>query len=359
MKKFVILFLIAHFVISCSSSEDKKAIVTSPNKAIRVEFQLNAEGKPFYQVFYKTKTIIDTSFFGFDFKNAASFDKNLGIVKTDTSSFNETWQMPWGEQLNVVNHYNELRVELQETIAPKRKLNIVFRIYDDGIGFRYEFPKQPNFDIALITEENTQFNLTEDYKTFWIPGDWDIYEHLYRTTNLSKINALQYANHKDLAQTYIPENAVDTPVTLVGKDGIHLSFHEAALVDYADMTLKVDTVNLNFKSVLVGSENRDYKVERKLPFNTPWRTIQVSDNAGGLIESRMIVNLNEPNKIGDVSWFKPMKYTGVWWEMHLGKSTWDYSGVQDMTSFTTDAKPSGKHGATTENVKKYIDFSAK
>lgn len=359
MKNLFLLLFASVFAVSCSSPELKKAEVASPNQAISVSFQLTAEGKPFYRVFYKTKTIIDTSFFGFDFKNAASFDKNLGIVKIDTSSFNETWQMPWGEQLNVVNHYNELRVELQETIAPKRKLNIVFRIYDDGIGFRYEFPKQPNFDTALITEENTQFNLTEDYKTFWIPGDWDIYEHLYRTSNLSKINALQYANHKDLAQTYIPENAVNTPVTLVGKDGIHLSFHEAALVDYADMTLKVDTANLNFKSVLVGSQNRDYKVERKLPFTTPWRTLQISDNAGGLIESRLIVNLNEPNKIGDVSWFKPMKYTGVWWEMHLGKSTWDYSGVQDMTSFTTDAKPSGKHGATTENVKKYIDFSAK
>ena len=359
MKNLFIFIFAATFAFSCSYPKLKKAETSSPNQAVRVSIQLNKEGKPFYQVFYKNKTIIDTSFFGFDFKNAISFDKNLGIVKTDTSSFDETWQMPWGEQLNVVNHYNELRVELQETVAPKRKFNIVFRIYDDGLGFRYEFPQQPNFDTALITEENTQFNLTKDYKTFWIPGDWDIYEHLYRTTSLSKINALQYAHHKDLAQTYIPENAVNTPVTMVGEDGIHLSFHEAALVDYADMTLKVDTTNLSLKSVLVGSENRDYKVERKLPFETPWRTIQISENAGGLIESRLIVNLNEPNKIGDVSWFKPMKYTGVWWEMHLGKSTWDYSGIQDMTSFTTDAKPSGKHGATTENVKKYIDFSAK
>lgn len=358
--KNIFLFLFATiFAFSCTSPETKKAEVASPNQSIKVSIQLNEEGQPFYQVFYKNKTIIDTSFFGFDFKNAASFDKNLGIVKTGISSFDETWQMPWGEQLIVVNHYNELRVELQETVAPKRKLNIVFRVYDDGLGFRYEFPQQPNFDTALITEENTQFNLTEDYKTFWIPGDWDIYEHLYRTTSLSKINALQYAHHNDLAQTYIPENAVNTPVTLVGKESIHLSFHEAALVDYADMTLKVDTTNLNFKSVLVGSENRDYKVERKLPFETPWRTIQITDNAPSLIESKLIVNLNEPNKIGDVSWFKPMKYTGVWWEMHLGKSTWDYSGIQDMTSFTTDAKPSGKHGATTENVKKYIDFSAK
>lgn len=359
MKNLISLLFAAVFALSCSSPEENKATTASPDQSIKVAFQLNAEGKPFYQVFYKNQTVIDTSYLGFDFKDAQSFEKNLKIIKKDTSSFNETWQMPWGEQVDVVNHYNELRIELQETVASSRKMNIVFRVYDDGLGFRYEFPEQPGFGTALITEENTQFNLKKDYKTFWIPGDWDIYEHLYKTTKLSEINALQYANHKNLAQTYIPENAVNTPVTLVGADGIHLSFHEAALVDYADMTLKVDTTNLSLKSVLVGSENRDYKVERKLPFETPWRTIQITDNAPSLIESKLIVNLNEPNKIGDVSWFKPMKYTGVWWEMHLGKSTWDYSGVQDMTSFTTDAKPSGKHGATTENVKKYIDFSAK
>lgn len=359
MKNLISLLFVAVFALSCSSPEENKASVASPNQAVKVTFQLNAEGKPFYQVFYKNQTVIDTSYLGFDFKDAQSFEKNLKIIKKDTSSFNETWQMPWGEQVDVVNHYNELRIELQETVASSRKMNIVFRVYDDGLGFRYEFPEQPGFGTALITEENTQFNLKKDYKTFWIPGDWDIYEHLYKTTKLSEINALQYANHKNLAQTYIPENAVNTPVTLVGEDGIHLSFHEAALVDYADMTLKVDTTNLSLKSVLVGSENRDYKVERKLPFETPWRTIQITDNAPSLIESKLIVNLNEPNKIGDVSWFKPMKYTGVWWEMHLGKSTWDYSGVQDMTSFTTDVKPSGKHGATTENVKRYIDFSAK
>lgn len=359
MKNLISFLFAAVFAWSCSSYEENKATIASPNQAVKVAFQLNAEGKPFYQVFYKNQTVIDTSYLGFDFKDAQSFEKNLKIIKKDTSSFNEIWQMPWGEQLDVVNHYNELRIELQETTAPNRKLNLVFKVYDDGLGFRYEFPSQPNFDTALITEENTQFNLKKDYKTFWIPGDWDIYEHLYKTTKLSEINALQYANHKDLAQTYIPENAVNTPVTLVGDDGIHLSFHEAALVDYADMTLKIDTTNLSLKSVLVGSKNRDYKVERKLPFETPWRTIQITDNAPSLIESKLIVNLNEPNKIGDVSWFKPMKYTGVWWEMHLGKSTWDYSGIQDMTSFTTDVKPSGKHGATTENVKRYIDFSAK
>uniref|UniRef100_UPI003AA81073 glycoside hydrolase family 97 protein n=1 Tax=Winogradskyella sediminis TaxID=1382466 RepID=UPI003AA81073 len=227
-------------------------------------------------------------------------------------------------------------------------------------GFRYEFPEQANLTgDVFITEEHTEFNLTEDYKTFWIPGDWDIYEHLYNTTKLSEIDALKLANHKNLAQTYIPENAVNTPVTMVGSDGTHLSFHEAALVDYSGMTLKVDTENLDLKSNLVGSENRDYKVKKTMPFNTPWRTIQITDNAPDLIESKLIVNLNEPNKLGDVSWFKPMKYTGVWWEMHLGKSSWDYGMTQDMSTWTDGGQSNGTHGATTENVKNFIDFSAK
>ena len=175
----------------------------------------------------------------------------------------------------------------------------------------------------------------------------------------SEIDALQFANHKNLAQTYIPENAVNTPVTMVGADGTHLSFHEAALIDYSGMTLKVDTENLDLKSNLVGSENTDYKVKRMLPFETPWRTIQISDNAPELIESKLIVNLNEPNKLGNVSWFTPMKYTGVWWEMHLGKSSWDYGMTQNMSTWTDTGGAHGKHGANTENVKRFIDFSAK
>ncbi|MDP5094212.1 MAG: glycoside hydrolase family 97 catalytic domain-containing protein, partial [Polaribacter sp.] len=316
----------------------------SPSKNIKVDFNLTKDGKPYYLVLKASEKVIDTSYLGFDFDNSIPFIDNFQIVKTSEREFNETWQMPWGEQLDVINHYNELRVELQEISQLKRKLNIVFRVYDDGIGFRYEFPEQANFKEAFITNENTEFNLTEDYKTFWAPGDWDIYEHLYNTTKLSKINALKYVN-QPVAQTYIPENAVNTPVTLVGKNGLHLSFHEAALVDYADMTLQVDTVNLSFKSNLVGSKNAPYKVKRTLPFHTPWRTVQITNKATELIASTLIVNLNEPSKIDDVSWFKPMKYTGIWWEMHLGKSSWD------MTS--------GNHGATTEKTKRFIDFSAK
>jgi len=306
---------------------------------------LTETGEPTYKVTHKNNEVIKTSKLGLDFENLDSFTTNFEIIKASNSSFNETWQMPWGEQLDVVNNYNELKVELQETSALKRKLNIVFRVYNDGVGFRYEFPEQENLSEVLITEENTEFNLTGNHKVWWIPGDWDIYEHLYNTTKLSEIDALQFAGHENLAQTSIPNNAVNTPVTMKTKSGLHLSFHEASLVDYAGMTLQVDTLNYTMKSVLVGSDNTSYKVKKIVPFNTPWRTIQIAENAGDLIESNLIVNLNEPNKLGDVSWFKPTKYTGIWWEMHLGKSSWDMA--------------SGNHGATTENTKAFIDFSAK
>lgn len=344
--KNLLVIISAILVVSCNASEDKKSLeLSSPDETINVSFNLSDTGKPYYMVKKKGEVIIDTSYLGFEFKNAPAFIENFIIKDSKTSVFNETWQMPWGEQLDVVNNYKELKVELQEKVSPERFLNIVFRVYDDGIGFRYEFPEQARLKDVEITDEHTQFNVIQDYKTFWIPGDWEIYEHTYKTTKLSEIDATKYRNHPNLAQTYIPENAVNTPVTMIGDDGTHLSFHEAGLVDYSGMTLKVDTERLTLESHLVGSENTDYKVKRHLPFNTPWRTVQITNNAPDLIESNLIVNLNEPNKLGDVSWFKPMKYTGVWWEMHLGKTTWDMA--------------SGRHGATTENVKRYIDFSAK
>ena len=189
-----------------------------------------------------------------------------------------------------------------------------------------------------------KFNLTGDHTVWWEPGDWDIYEHLYHETPFSKINAIKYRNHPNLAQTYIPENAVNTPVTMKTADGVYLSFHEAALVNYAGMTLKVDTANLTMKSGLVGSDRLGWKVMRTGSFSTPWRTIQIAEKPGDLIESKLILNLNEPNKIGDVSWFTPMKYAGIWWDMHLGRKTWDMA--------------SGRHGATTEYAKQMIDFAA-
>ena len=356
--KHLATFLIVLSLLSCKKN-NQKLEVNSPNKSIAVHLSLSNNGQLGYTVHYNKVSVIKNSFLGFDFVDAPAIKNDLKILKTTSSSHDSNWKMPWGEQSTVRNHFNELKIYLQESKAPNRLINVVFKVFDDGVGFRYEFPKQDNFEVAKIKEENTEFNLTENLKTWWIPGDWDSYEHLYNTTKVSKINAILKRNHPNLSASYIPNNAVNTPVTMKSDKNYYLSFHEAALVDFAGMTLSVDTLNLKLKSTLVGSKNTKYKVKRHLPFNTPWRTIQIADKAGDLIASKMILNLNEPNKIGDVSWFKPMKYVGIWWEMHLGISTWDYESTQDMNTYVGEKHKKGHHGATTKNAKRYIDFAAK
>lgn len=292
---------------------------------------------------HRNKTVIDTSTLGFSFVDAPEIKDGLRIVKTTSLLFSETWKMPWGEQRFVDNTYNELVVVVKEKDGLKRWFNLIFRVYDDGIGFRYCFPDQKNMKKVFIADENTQFKLTGNHLCWWIPGDWDIYEHLTNKTYFTDIDAISKINHPNLAQTFIPVNAVNTPVTMKTKEGFYLSFHEAALINYSGITLQVDAENLSMHTNLVGSERTSHKVEQQTPFNSPWRTIQIAERAGDLIESKLILNLNEPNKLGDVSWIKPTKYVGIWWEMHLGKSSWDMA--------------SGRHGATTENAKRYIDFA--
>ena len=361
MNKFLYAFALLT-IISLSSCEQENKFetlqVSSPNDSNQITFQLTEDGQPSYTLSHNGKTVIDTSAMGFEFKDLNSLSKNFSIIDAKTGGLDETWAMPWGEQLEVRNQYNELIVYLEENTPEQRKLNIHFKVYDDGVGFRYEFPQQDNLDELLITDENTEFSLTGDHKTWWIPGDWDIYEHLYNETKFSEIDALSKANNEDLNASYIPENAVNTPVTMKTEDGLYLSFHEADLTDYAGMTLKIHPSENKMVSELVGSERLGGKAKIKLPFNTPWRTIQVADKAGDLIESKMILNLNDPNELGDVDYFTPMKYVGIWWEMHIGKSTWDMEGTQDMNTFTVGEKGSSQHGATTENAKKYIDFAA-
>ncbi|WP_374959470.1 glycoside hydrolase family 97 catalytic domain-containing protein, partial [Gilvibacter sp.] len=219
-------------------------------------------------------------------------------------------------------------------------------------------PEQEHMKEVLLLDENTEFALTGDHKVWWLPGDWDIYEQLYTNSKFSEIDAISMRDHPALVATYIPENAVNTPVTMKTDSGLYLSFHEADLTNYSGMTLKVDTQTYKMTSELVGSERLGGKAKLTVPFNTPWRTLQVGESAGDLIESNLIVNLNEPNEIGDVSYFTPMKYVGIWWEMHIGKSTWDMEGSQDMNTYIEGAKNSSRHGATTENAMRYIDFAA-
>lgn len=358
LKKVSLGFALALFLFSCGDEQEN--IVESPNGNISIEFDLDESGSPVYSVKHKGNDVIKPSKMGFDFLGQDPMKSGFEVTATEFSNFSETWEMPWGEQRLVENTYNGMVVSLVEKEGDKRKLNIHFKAYDDGIGFRYEFLAQEGQDSVIIMDELTEFNLTGDHKTFWHPGDWDIYEHKYNTTKVSEIDALQFRDNEDLAATYIPENAVNTPVTMKTDEGLYLSFHEANLTDYAGMTLKVDAENLSLVSNLVGSDRYGYKVKRELPFKTPWRTIQISETAGGLIDSKLIVNLNEPNKLGDVDWFTPMKYVGIWWEMHLGISTWDYEATQSMNTWEEGGNVGkAKHGATTENAKRYIDFASK
>ncbi|MCO6489059.1 MAG: glycoside hydrolase family 97 protein [Phaeodactylibacter sp.] len=345
MKKIPLsLLATAALIFAGCQAPVENLTVSSPSNVNSIEFFLDASGSPYYLVKHGETVAVDSSAMGFDFQGQPLLKSGLKILRATERPFDETWEMPWGEQRAVRNHYNELLVELEETEAPNRRWNIYFRAYDDGVAFRYEFPAWQGVDTLVILDENTEFQLAGDHDCWWIPADYDSYEHLYNTTKFSEIDAIAAGARHSLGHTSIPQNAVHTPVTMKSGDGLYLSFHEAALTDYASMTLKVGEKALSMSSELVGSDRFGYKVKRALPFRTPWRTVQIADKATGLIASRLIVNLNEPNVLGDVDWVKPMKYVGIWWEMHLDRSKWDYA--------------SGKHGATTENAKRYIDFAA-
>jgi len=342
--KLKILLSVLTFTFLASCKDNQKYTIESPDSKLKVVVGLNQQNCPTYSIMYSDKMIVKPSTLGFEFKDMPNLDSGLKIDSARKSSFSEKWEMPWGDQRWVDNTYNELKVYLSEYKSPNRRFALTFRVFNDGVGFRYEFPEQPAMDSVVILSENTMFKLTGDHMCWWQPGDWDIYEHLYHTTPISQIDAVNSKSKNPLAQTYIPENAVNTPITMKTSDGIYLCFHEADVNNYAGATLRVDTVDFSLETALVGNDS-GVKVKTKTPFNTPWRTIIIIDKPGEIVTSKLVLNLNEPNKIGDVSWFKPMKYVGIWWEMHLGKSSWDMA--------------SGKHGATTANAKRYIDFAAK
>lgn len=352
-------FFVLFGIIGCDNHQNTS--FTSPNQNLSISFFLTGKGVASYKAALNDSVVIAPSKMAFDFKNRPSLSENLEILDLQRRSVNETWETPWGEKREVINHYNEMIVFLQEKNDPNRKINIHFRAYNEGFAFRYEFPEQENISgDVVILDEMTEFNLTGDHTAWWIPGDWDIYEHLYNKTKISEIDALSKRNNPNLGQTYIPYNAVNTPITMKTANGLYISIHEADLTNYAGMTLRLNDDKSGFVSELVGSDRFGYKVKRQIPFVTPWRVVQVSTSAGGLIEgSDIYMNLNEPNKLGDVSWFQPTKYMGIWWEMHLGKSTWDISATQDAGNAAVGLGTTGtQHGATTENAKRYIDFAS-
>ena len=335
--------------------------ITSPNGQLQLNFSVNAQGEPVYELSYKGKPVINPSKLGLELKNDPGLMNGFTMVDAKTSTFDETWEPVWGEVKQIRNHYNELAVTLNQK-AQDRNIIIRFRLFDDGMGFRYEFPLQKNLNYFVIKEERTQFAMTGDHTAFWIPGDYDTQEYDYTESKLSEIRGLMKgAITPNSSQTPFSPTGVQTSLQMKTADGLYINLHEAALVDYSCMHLNLDDKNFVFESWLTPDAVGD-KGYLQAPCTSPWRTVIVSDDARDILASKITLNLNEPCAYEDVSWIKPVKYVGVWWEMIAGKSTWAYT--DDLPSIKlgevdySKMKPNGRHGATNENVKKYIDFAA-
>ena len=335
--------------------------VASPDGKTRLLFSLNEKGEPVYEVFYKDKRVLNPSKLGIELVDAPNLLDGFTLSDAQRNSFDETWQPVWGEEKEIRNQYNELAVTLNQP-AQKRNMVIRFRLFDNGVGFRYEFPLSDNLNYFTIKEEHTQFAMTGDHKAFWIPGDYDTQEYDYVESRLSEIRGLmKEAITPNSSQTPFSDTGVQTSLQMKTDDGLYINLHEAALVDYSCMHLNLDDEKMVFQSWLTPDAlgNKGYM---QAPCNTPWRTIIVSDDARDILASRITLNLNEPCAYDDTSWIKPVKYVGVWWEMIAGSSSWAYT--DDLPSVKlgetdyTHTKPNGKHGANNEKVKRYIDFAA-
>ena len=360
MKAICIKLTCFLLVLSMSSAAMAESI-TSPNGQLQLNFSVNSHGEPVYELFYKGKAVIKPSKLGLELKNDPGLMNGFTLADTQTSTFDETWEPVWGEVKQIRNHYNEMAVTLDQK-AQDCNIIIRFRLFDDGLGFRYEFPLQKNLNYFVIKEERTQFAMTGDHKAFWIPGDYDTQEYDFTESKLSEIRGLmKSAITGNASQTQFSPTGVQTSLQMKTADGLYINLHEAALVNYSCMHLNLDDKNLIFESWLTPDAVGD-KGYMQAPCKSPWRTVIVSDDARDILASKLTLNLNEPCAYEDVSWIKPVKYVGVWWEMIAGKSTWAYT--DDLPSVKlgeTDyskTKPNGRHGANNENVKRYIDFAA-
>ena len=336
-------------------------VVTSPNGIVSIDFQLK-NGIPTYKVDYKGKPVIKESRLGLELRDGKNLMDGFEQLNATTSTFDETWQPVWGEVKEIRNHYNELLAELKQP-STDRYMNIRFRVYDDGVGFRYEFPQQKNLVYFVIKEEHSQFAMTGDHTAWWIPGDYDTQEYDYTESKLSEIRSLlPNAVTSNASQTVFSPTGVQTSLQMKTDEGLYINLHEAALVDYSCMHLNLDDKNLVFESWLTPDAD-GFKGRLQTPCHSPWRTVMVSDDACDILSSHLILNLNEPCKIEDTSWIKPVKYMGVWWEMIAGGKPWSYTNdIPSVKLGETDyrkVKSNGNHPANTRNVKKYIDFAAK
>ena len=379
IKKSFALMAMCGFAF-CASAQK----LTSPDGNLVMNFSLNEQGAPVYDLTYKEKAVIKPSTLGLELKredpekktdfewtemkDKAGVDKRTNLMTgfkikdTRTSTFDETWRPVWGEESEIRNHYNELEVTLDQPMN-NRYIVIRFRLFNDGLGLRYEFPQQQNLNYFVIKEEHTQFAMSGDHTAYWIPGDYDTQEYDYTTSRLSEIRGkMKTAVTPNSSQYVFSPTGVQTALMMKTDDGLYINLHEAALVDYSCMSLNLDDKNMVFESWLTPDAKGD-KGYMQTPCNSPWRTIIVSDDARDILASRITLNLNEPCKIADPSWIHPVKYVGVWWDMITGRGTWAYTDdVYSVKLGETDysqTKPNGKHSANTENVKRYIDFAAK
>ena len=334
---------------------DQITTLSSPDGNIKLTVTNSSAGELVYQLTYKGRQVILPSSLGFKFNVPDRVFNRFNITTVDSSAFDETWKPVWGEQSSIRNNYKQLLITLADRSNSGFKINVVFRVFNDGVGFRYEFPGQDSLKHFVVGEELTQFKVSGNHKAFWIPGDYDTNEFTYYTTNLSEVDATGGGAAQEIhAKTFFDKNAVQTPLMMKSAEGLYLNIHEAALLNYPAMNLVLDKSTFTFRAHLVPDMTGN-KAYLQTPAVTPWRTIIVSDKAGDILTSKIVLNLNEPTTIKDVSWIKPQKFVGVWWEMHVGKSSWDYSGSQ----VGSQQKTRVPHGANTANVKRYIDFAAK
>ncbi|MCM8569800.1 glycoside hydrolase family 97 protein [Gramella jeungdoensis] len=357
MKKLLLLSLI--WVLALNHAVAQK--LESPDGNLKMNFSLQEDGTPVYTLEYKDKAVIEPSKLGLDLKKEEDLLAGFSIANTEESSYDETWKPVWGEVSEIRNHYNELEVELVQD-ETGRKMLLRFRLFNDGLGFRYEFPTQENLGHFVVKDERSEFAMTGDHNAFWIPGDYDTQEYDYIESKLSEIRGLMEKSiTANLSQTSFSPTGVQTSLMMKTDDGLYINLHEAALIDYSTMHLDFDDENMVFTSWLTPDANGD-KAFMITPAKTPWRTIMVSDDARDILASKMTYNLNEPSKIDDTSWIEPMKYIGVWWEMITGKSSWHYTNEYKAVKLgETDfeaAEPNDTHAANTEHVKEYIDFAA-
>ena len=372
-KVLIVLLLCSVMAMAQGESEgnsNKWETAASPNGKVVVRFGID-NGRPYYTVQYGTKDVIKKSFLGLELakdKHASKGMKETSLMdgfelmQTIKTSHDDTWKPVWGETDEIRNHYNEMTVSLLQAKS-NRNIKICFRIYDDGVGFRYEFPQQKDLNYFVIKEEHTQFAMAGDHKAWWLPGDYDTQEQETQESKLSEIRSRFHdaVNWSNSSVAVFSDTGVQTALQMKSDDGLYINIHEAACINYPTMHLNLDDKNMVFESWLT-PDATGLKGYMQTPCNTPWRTILVSDDARDMLSSHLILNLNEPCKIKDTSWIHPTKYVGVWWEMIVGKNSWNYTdefpSVQLGITDYSKAKPNGKHGATTANVKKYIDFAA-